>query len=227
MDGGDGRGDLLTVLPLISDLPGSGSENPFVGAVLTGGASRRMGRDKALIEVDGRPMAVTVARTLLTAGASEVVAVGGDAEGLSAAGLDVVPDRYPGEGPLGGIITALGHFAALDLPVMVLACDLPTPSASNVAATASAVPAAPNGAPVVVVPLEAGRRQWMHACWLPQSSVLLTASFSTGERAPWRAAEASSVLGLRIVEVDGLSSAGFRDVDQPTDLAGDLGASDR
>ena len=223
MDGGDGRGDLLTVNPPFSGLPGSGPGSPFIGAVLTGGASRRMGRDKALLEVDGRAMAVTVARTLLAAGASEVVAVGGDAEGLSAAGLIVVSDRYPGEGPLGGIVTALEHFAPWALPVMVLACDLPRASAVNVAATVSAVPASPNGAPVVAVPLEGDRRQWMHACWTPESGSLLAAAFTAGERATWRAAEASIASGLRIVEVSGLLSAGFRDVDQP----GDLGAGDR
>ena len=227
MDGGNGRRDPLTVDAPFGGLPGSGTGRPFVGAVLTGGASRRMGSDKALLEVDGRAMAVTVTRALLAAGASEVVAVGGDAEGLSAVGLAVVSDRYPGEGPLGGIVTALGHFAPRDMPVVVLACDLPAASAANVSATVSAVPASPERAPVVAVPLEADRRQWMHACWTPEAGVLMSAAFSAGERAAWRAAEASIASGLRIVEVRGLLSAGFRDVDQPDDLPGDLRAGDR
>ena len=37
------------------------------GAVLTGGKSRRMGRDKALVEVDGEPMALRVAHALVEA----------------------------------------------------------------------------------------------------------------------------------------------------------------
>jgi molybdopterin-guanine dinucleotide biosynthesis protein A len=182
-----------------------------------------MGRDKALVEVDGRPMAATVALALMAAGALEVVTVGGDVEGLAAAGLAVVEDRYPGEGPLGGMVTALGHFALLEVPVVVLACDLPAVSAMNVSATVSAISVSPEGAPVVAVPLVAGRRQWMHACWTPEAGVLMSAAFSAGERAAWRAAEASMAAGLRIVEVVGPSSAGFRDADQP----GDLEAGDR
>ena len=223
MDGGNGRGDPLTVDAAIGDMPDGASSSPFVGAVLTGGASRRMGRDKALVEVDGRAMAATVTHALVAAGASEVVAVGGDVEGLSAAGLVVVEDRHPGEGPLGGIVTALEHFASLDVPVVVLACDLPAVSVMNVSATVSAASVYPGGEPVVAVPLVAGRRQWMHACWTPETGVLMSSAFSAGERAAWRAAEGSAAAGLRIVEVLGPSSAGFRDADQP----GDLEAGDR
>lgn len=80
----------------------------FAGAVLCGGASRRMGRDKALISLEGRALAVRVAEAVAAAGASGVVAVGGDLDGLRAAGLAAVPDRDgPGAGPLAGIVTAL------------------------------------------------------------------------------------------------------------------------
>ena len=104
----------------------------FAGAVLTGGASRRMGTDKALVEVDGRALALRVADALRAAGASRVVAVGGDLERLQALGLEAVPDLHPGEGPLGGILTAL---AATDQDVVVvLACDLPAADPSAITA---------------------------------------------------------------------------------------------
>ena len=48
------------------------------GAVLCGGASRRMGTDKALVEVDGVPMAERVAGALHAGGCAPVVFVGGD-----------------------------------------------------------------------------------------------------------------------------------------------------
>ena len=82
-----------------------------------------MGTDKALLEVDGRALAVIVADALRTSGADRVVAVGGDLDGLSALGLDAVPDLHAGEGPLGGILTALD--ATTEDVVVVLACDLP------------------------------------------------------------------------------------------------------
>jgi molybdopterin-guanine dinucleotide biosynthesis protein A len=78
-----------------------------VGAVLTGGASKRMGQEKALIEVDNVPLARRVANALLAGGVERVVLVGGH-EGVAAElWLDGVVDRWSGIGPLGGITTAL------------------------------------------------------------------------------------------------------------------------
>jgi molybdopterin-guanine dinucleotide biosynthesis protein A len=94
------------------------------GAVLTGGRSTRMGRDKAFIEVGGRPLAALAAAALREAGADEVVAVGGDLAALRAIGFDrAIPDLRPRAGPLGGILTALTDTEAT--VVAVLACDLP------------------------------------------------------------------------------------------------------
>ena len=95
---------------------------PFAGIVLTGGASSRMGTDKAFVEVGGRPLVLRVRDALQEAGASRVVAIGGDVERLRALGLDARPDRESRQGPLGGIVTALEEVDA-DL-LVVAACDL-------------------------------------------------------------------------------------------------------
>jgi len=187
-----------------------------VGAVLTGGASQRMGCDKALMVVGGQFLAVTATQALIKAGAAAVVAVGGDIDGLTEAGLTVVPDGQPGEGPLGGIITALGHFANSVAPLVVLSCDLPAVDPENVRAAVNAV--ATSTLPKVGVPVVDGHRQWMHACWTAATRSSLELAFQHGERSVWRAAETAATSGLRIVEVTGPVPAGFQDVDRPSDL---------
>jgi len=93
------------------------------GYILAGGASRRMGRDKALLEEQGKPLVERVAAVVAgAAGNCAIVAPAGRYEGL---GLPVLADRWPGEGPLGGILTALetgqaewNLIVAVDLPML-------------------------------------------------------------------------------------------------------------
>lgn len=92
----------------------------FDGGVLLGGASRRYGRDKALAHHDGQAMGERMIDILLGSGAARVITVGGPDRGFP---VPHVPDRYPGQGPLGGLISALGACQS-DL-LVVLACDLP------------------------------------------------------------------------------------------------------
>jgi molybdopterin-guanine dinucleotide biosynthesis protein A len=168
-----------------------------------------MGRDKALVSVEGRPLALRVADALRAAGAEPVLAVGGDLEALAALGLPGVPDEEPGAGPLTGILTALAQGAA---PVtFVAACDLVAPSAEAVTVTIRAL-----GAPDdVAVPLVDGRRQWMHAAWRTGAVAPLAAAFAAGERAVHAAVAAA---GLRVVDVS-LPAAAVADADTPADLA--------
>lgn len=184
---------------------------PFAGAVLCGGASRRMGRDKALIALDGRALARRVADAVRAAGATGVVAVGGDTEALRAQGLATVPDQVAGAGPLTGIVTALAHHRSAGI-VFVAGCDLVDPSAAAVAATVRALAAAPDGD--VAVPVVEGRRQWMHAAWRGRAGMPLGAAFEAGERAVHAAVSAGA---LRVVDVD-LDPAAVADADQPSDL---------
>lgn len=89
------------------------------GFVLAGGASRRMGRDKALLEHQGRPLlAIVASRVAEVAGSVTVV---GPPERYAHLGYPVEPDRVPGCGPMGGVWTALGlQRAPWNL---IIACD--------------------------------------------------------------------------------------------------------
>jgi molybdenum cofactor guanylyltransferase len=188
-----------------------------------------MGRDKALIEVDGQPLAMRVADALTQAGAVDVRAVGGDAGALGRLGLTTVPDRWPGAGPSGGIITALGAMTAE--VVLVAACDLVEPSPETLAATAAALAtpavlataaeaeACGAGAGVaradVAAPVLDGRRRWDQAAWHRRALPGLTAQFEAGERAIHRAVAGA---GLVVVEVAGMDRASLADADAPADL---------
>ncbi|MEP6661679.1 MAG: molybdenum cofactor guanylyltransferase [Acidimicrobiales bacterium] len=179
----------------------------FTGAVLTGGGSTRMGRDKALIVVDGVALAVRTATVLRDAGASAVVAVGGDVDALVALGLDARTDLYPGEGPLGAILTAFDA-ASTDL-VVVLACDLPSVDAATVrrlletiADHAAAVPITDRAHPLCAVYRVSG------------CAALLGQALAAGERAVHRALEV-----VDVIRVDLPDPGVLRNVNRPGDLS--------
>ena len=91
-------------------------------AVLAGGQSRRMGRDKALLQlgVGGQTLIERVLAAARPLGYPRVII--GDSAAYAHLGLPVHPDHRPGLGPLGGLYTALSTTGA---PVLLLACDLP------------------------------------------------------------------------------------------------------
>jgi molybdopterin-guanine dinucleotide biosynthesis protein A len=106
-----------------------------------------MGRNKALIEVAGKPLALAAAETL--ASLCDSVALVGDPEQYKTLGLPVVSDRQRGAGPLSGIEAALG--ATGSEWNLITACDMPALNASllqDLAAAAShdaAIPQYPDG----------------------------------------------------------------------------------
>jgi len=97
------------------------------GMILAGGASRRMGRDKAFVELDGRPMIAHVVAALAPqCGALAVNARLGESR-FRALGLPIVPDGdFAGQGPLAGILSALDWAAARGADrVLTVAVDTP------------------------------------------------------------------------------------------------------
>lgn len=92
------------------------------GVILAGGKSRRMGVDKAFLEVGREEMIRRVAEELKRV-FPEVVICGGDEETGKHLGLKVLPDLIKGGGPLSGIHAAL-HGASYR-KCLVVACDMP------------------------------------------------------------------------------------------------------
>jgi molybdopterin-guanine dinucleotide biosynthesis protein A len=94
---------------------------PAIGVILTGGTSRRMGVDKAFVEVDGRAMVLRVADALRLAGCDPVVCQGGSHLLTGSLGLEVIPDPQPDSGPVLAIQAALEYHRSA---ILVAACDL-------------------------------------------------------------------------------------------------------
>lgn len=184
----------------------AGGAVDFEGAVLAGGASRRMGTDKAFLRIDGLTLLQRVAAALHGAGAASVLVVGGDAARVAALGMAHTPDAWPEQGPLGGIITALRRTSAQT--VAVLACDLTRPCAAAVEALRDGL-----GGADVSVPVCAGQAQWLHAVWRRSALEALERSFAEGVRAPKQA-----VGELRVSRCSGGDPAWFHDADCPADL---------
>jgi molybdopterin-guanine dinucleotide biosynthesis protein A len=100
------------------------SEQPLYGLVLSGGKSRRMGADKALLERDGQSQ-LAFAVGLLEQHVERVfVSTREDQQNEpERARYDLVIDHYDDMGPLAGILSAMDDHPGADW--LVVACDLP------------------------------------------------------------------------------------------------------
>lgn len=161
-----------------------------------------MGADKATILVGEVPMARRVSDALTAAGCAPVIAVGGSIADARLIGIDHVVDDHPGEGPLGGILTAL----AVSAPSVVVACDLPRLDAGTVGRLIDAL--GHHHAAIACT----DRPEPLCAVWSAAAAPLLRASFSAGERAVHRAIDG---LDVAWVKVDGDQ---LRNVNTPDDL---------
>lgn len=166
-----------------------------------------MGSDKALLEVGGTAMARRVADALAAGGCDPVLAIGGAAGPLRRLGLWTVDDLHPGEGPLGGIITAIDAVRSTCDAVVVVACDLAGIDGAVVAAVLGAL-----GDHDVAVAGGDGPRP-LCAAWACRAFGELQARFDAGERAVRRAG-----VGLDLVEVV-VDARSLRNVNTPDDLA--------
>jgi molybdenum cofactor guanylyltransferase len=86
--------------------------------LLTGGQSRRMGRDKATLVLNGEPLAARAARVLSEV-CDPVVEVG---HGVTT--LRAVRENPAGSGPLAALLAGVDALETTG-PVMLLACDMP------------------------------------------------------------------------------------------------------
>lgn len=111
---------------------------PFAGVVPSSGASKRMGRDKGLLEVEGRSFLRRTVEVLFEGGCEPVlviVAEGDDALAAEAAraGAVVLLNPDPGEGPITSLRIALEALDRSVTGVAYLPVDHPMVRADTVA----------------------------------------------------------------------------------------------
>lgn len=103
---------------------------PLAGIVLAGGASRRMGEDKAALDLGGQPMLTRIVTEMRRRCDPITVVAATDSPAYAAfadePGLRWVTDEGPGTGPLGALAAGLTAAAADGVPVaFVCATDMP------------------------------------------------------------------------------------------------------
>lgn len=190
------------------------------GFVQAGGGSTRFGTDKALVKLAGKTM-LQRAGELLACACDDVTIVA-PAGKYADASWPVLPDRWPGQGPLGGILTALLHLnqrvpateratrshvapASSRSPyaesnklwqsaAMILSCDMPF---LNQEFLAELRERALQSAAFVVVPESASGLEPLCACWNSLAAAPLQTLFDSGIR---KVTEAMKLLGMEVLD---------------------------
>jgi len=167
-----------------------------------------MGRDKALLPYRGGTLLESVAQAVkLAVGSASLV---GNGQQYADLGYPIIPDLHPGEGPLGGILTALGATAA-DWN-LVTACDMPAldsdflrglMDAAEQSAGDALIPAGPSG---LLEPL--------CAVYHRRAAQGLQAAFADGIRKVASALERVGAITYPVLEV-----TPFQNVNTPEDWA--------
>lgn len=169
-----------------------------------------MGRPKAVLPIDGVPMGRWVVDALRAGGAETVIVVGGDPAWAATLGVAHRPDRWPGEGPLGGLATAVAEAGEDDI-VVVAACDQPALTARVIASLVDRLDT-DETVEACVTRTPDGRRQPFPSAWRAGGAGGLCALVEDGAR---RADAALASVRVAVVDV---AAEVIADVDRPGDL---------
>jgi molybdenum cofactor guanylyltransferase len=160
------------------------------GFVQAGGSSSRFGTDKALVQFGGKSILVRTAETAAPVCEDvHIVAAAGKYSGLS---WGVLHDRWPGAGPLGGILTALHHLNEAGLSggtgatgngprsvALIVSCDMPFLTREFLAFLCDR---ASSSHAQVVVPRSSGGLEPLCACWKSSALKAVETAFDSGVR---------------------------------------------
>lgn len=179
--------------------------------ILAGGESSRMGRDKATLPLNGKPLLQTVIDVVQPLFARTLVSVREPRGGIA---LQQVCDAQTGAGPLAGLVGALEKIAT---PwAFVAACDMPFIAPAVIERLGAL-----RGAHQAVVPMVEGHAQPLLAFYSRACLPLLRERLAGGDRSLTGALKA---LNVRYVEANELLPSdpqlrSFFDLDTPQDAA--------
>jgi molybdopterin-guanine dinucleotide biosynthesis protein A len=168
----------------------------IAGFVTAGGQSRRFGQDKALVKLGDEVMLARMCRIVSEVTGSAII-IADRQRPYAGFGALVIEDLWPGEGPLGGIVTAL--LATQKAPPhcawnLIVSCDMPFLTSEFLAylvarASASAAQA--------VVPESTHGREPLCTCWHTAAAAELQAAFEGGMR---RVNDALKLLNAEVLD---------------------------
>jgi molybdopterin-guanine dinucleotide biosynthesis protein A len=185
------------------------------GAVLIGGSSTRMGREKATLVYDGMPLALRVARALEAC--VERVRFVARPDALPDLGLPCIVDRHSERAPMVGIAAALAACEASAM--LVCACDLPSIDPRVLLALLALAPAQ-DGADVVA-PLGPRGPEPLVAIYRPRLLPELERRIARGELALQALLRDVNTLFVPEADLRALDPtlASLRNLNRPEDLA--------
>ncbi len=177
--------------------------------ILAGGDSSRMGQDKAMLPLNGKPLLQTVIDAVQPLFAHTLVSVRAPRAGIA---LQQVCDAQAGAGPLAGLASALDKIAT---PwAFVVACDMPFVAPAVLERLATL-----RGAHQAVVPRIDDHAQPLLAFYARSCLPLLRERLAGGDRS---LTGALKMLDVRYVQADELLPSDLRsfvDLDTPQDAA--------
>lgn len=172
------RGGSFTVYShpeMIEPFPSDSKIKGVTGVILAGGTSSRMGRNKALLKIDGERIIARVYRTLATM-FHEVVIVTNTPEEYDFLPCRKVADIHPGAGSIAGLQAGLA--ASRTERIFVAACDMPFLSPDLIRLLCCT-----GGTSDATVPLNGeGLREPLHALYNRSTLNAIQAAISNGDK---------------------------------------------
>jgi len=184
--------------------------------IQAGGASSRMGEDKALKPFLGRPLIQRMIERLSPI-ADEVIVTTNRPEEYDFLNLRLIPDLKPGRGALGGLYTAI---ASATTPVVaVVACDMPFASAKLIETAAKLM--VEEEADVVIAKNDEGYEP-LHAVYRRESCLPAIESAINADQ--WKVVAWFPQVKVRVLTADEIKSSdpdglAFWNVNTPEEFA--------